>query len=98
MPHNGDSDQPIKKISTSDLADAKPRTAPVLQGAPEDDEPEAPEAPAVDEGKGEDAVTDKAVEDIVKKEGDEALKAQDEAAEKSVPAKVGFGAKLRNFF
>ena len=45
----------------------------------------------------DDAQTDKAVDDIVKKEGDEVLQAQDEAAEDAVVMKQGRWEQFKNF-
>ncbi|MEJ0072887.1 MAG: hypothetical protein WDN27_02245 [Candidatus Saccharibacteria bacterium] len=46
----------------------------------------------------EDPKADKAVDDILKKDGDEVLKAQDKEADKAVVMKEGFKERFRDFF
>ncbi len=89
-----DDSKPRKKISIDDMSAITPKTAPELEDdEPDSDEPEETEPEDDSEpDAGDDAEDDGAVDDIVKKEGDDALKDQDEKIAKSAAKQSGFKA------
>ena len=95
-----DTDDPRKdKKTLAGDAVSEPGTAPEFKGAGSALNDPAPEEPYEDDNKdakGDDGETDKAVDDIMKKDGDDALKAQDEKAEKTTVKKLGAGERFKN--
>ncbi|HSX16330.1 MAG TPA: hypothetical protein VLF40_06065 [Candidatus Saccharimonadales bacterium] len=102
MAEQDDSKRPYKITISDKSGDDGPKSAPELDDAEMDDsyEPkdDAPKESKPKDGNDDDPDTDKAVDDIMKTDGDEVLKKQDEDAEKSAPVKAGFKAKLKHFF
>jgi len=88
-----------KRPKTNKLPQSEPEAAAELDDdLVEKSEPTEPtETKLTDEQvEHEDPAADAAVDDIMKSDGDEALKAQDEAAEKAVVMKLGLGERFKN--
>lgn len=95
-----DKEQPERILVIPDSDNKNIDKAPPVAGSIVVPEPsEQKEASAPEDDLGEDTTTQEAVEDIVAKEGDEVLAAEDaEVAKAFEPPKHGFKAKVKSFF